>query len=74
MHLDTLSQHKKMMLAVTTTTESGEAIRLDAESILHESTVCRSSIQEIVQFATNSKTACVSFFIQAIRGKLSEDN
>ena len=62
MHLDTLSQLKKMMSAVTKTTESGEAIRLDAESILHESTVCRSSIQEIVEFATNSKTACVSFF------------
>ena len=61
---------KKMMLAVTKTTESGEAIRLDAESILHESTVCRSSLQEIVEFATNSKTGCVSFF----SFKLSEEN
>ena len=69
MHLDTLSQHKKMMLAVTKTTESGEAIRLDAESILHESTVCRSSLQEIVEFATNSKTGCVSFFHSSYQRK-----
>ena len=66
---------KKMMLAVTKTTESGEAIRLDAESILHESTVCRSSLQGILLNLPPTVKLHVSlFFIQAIRGKLSEDN